>query len=103
MAPCDVFTYIYSCLIEKGICESRNLSVKFPYVYLYLSSGGHFIFLIRVFPFYSYFVYQGLNHFYLFRLKIVHAIFERETNGLSYWNILNRNLVFKRPSLHFLR
>ena len=52
-----VFTYIYFLLIVKDLCESQNISVKFPcaiVVYLCLSSGD-LILSVTVFPFYSYF------------------------------------------------
>ena len=41
-----IFTYIYSLLIEKDICNRRNISVKLLCVYVCLSSGDHFIFWI---------------------------------------------------------
>jgi hypothetical protein len=53
----SVFTYIYSLVIEKDLCEYRNISVKFLcalLVYLCLSSRDLFIFSVRVSPFYSY-------------------------------------------------
>ena len=43
-ATFTVFTYIHSLLIEKDICDCRNVSVKLPCVYLCLSSGDLFIF-----------------------------------------------------------
>ena len=49
-----VFTYIYSVVIDKDICGCRNVSVKFPCVYLCLSSGDLFIFSFN-FLFYPYF------------------------------------------------
>ena len=60
-----VFTYIYSLKIEKGLCECRNLSVKYPcalLVFLCLSSRGLFIFLVRVSPFSSYFCIRDIFH-----------------------------------------
>ena len=42
-----VFTFTYSLLLERDLCECRNPSVKFPHtllVYLCLSSGDLFIF-----------------------------------------------------------
>ena len=47
-------TFIYS-LIEKDLCECRYITVKFPCVYLYLSSGNFIIFPVRVSPFCPYF------------------------------------------------
>ena len=42
---------IYFRLIEKDICDGRNVSVKLPGVYLCLSSGDYFIFSLRIFFF----------------------------------------------------
>ena len=50
-----VFTYIYSLLIEKDICDCQNVSVKLPCVYVCLSSGDLFIFSVRVSSCFSYF------------------------------------------------
>ena len=41
-------TYIYSLLIEKDICDHKNVSVKLPCVYVCLSCGDHSMFLVRV-------------------------------------------------------
>ena len=49
-----VFTYIYCLVIEKDICDSQNVSVKFQCVYVCLSLGDLFIFLVRVSSFFSY-------------------------------------------------
>ena len=43
-----VFTYIYSLLIEKDICDCWNISIMLACVYVCLSSGDLFIFLVRV-------------------------------------------------------
>ena len=43
-----VFTYIYSLLIEKDICDRQNVSIKLPCVYVCLSSRDLFIFSVRV-------------------------------------------------------
>ena len=54
-APRRVFIYIFSLLIEKDICDCRNVSVKLPCVYVCLSSGDLFVFSARVslsFPIY---------------------------------------------------
>ena len=49
-----VFTYIYFLLIEKDLCECRNVSVNFSCVYLSLIQRSlHFF--GKNFPFYSYF------------------------------------------------
>ena len=50
-----VFTYICSLLIEKDICDRRNISNKFLCVCVCLFSGDLFIFR-RVFPFFSHFL-----------------------------------------------
>ena len=47
-----VFTYIYSRLTEKDICDCRNVPVKLPHVYLCLSLEELFIFLVTVSSFY---------------------------------------------------
>ena len=49
------FTYFYTLLIEKGICDCWNVSVKLPCIYLCLSSRDIFIFPVRVSCFFSYF------------------------------------------------
>ena len=48
-------TYIYSLLIEKDICDCRNVLVNLPCVHVCLSSGDLFIFLVRVSSFFFYF------------------------------------------------
>ena len=42
-----MFTYIYSLLIERDICDRRSVSIKLPCVCMCLSSTGLFIFLVR--------------------------------------------------------
>ena len=37
--------------IEKDICDCRKVSVKLPYVYVYLSSEYRFIFFVKNFLF----------------------------------------------------
>jgi hypothetical protein len=49
-----VFTYFYFLLIEKDICDCRNVSVNLPYVVCF-SLGDLFTFLVKVSPFFSYF------------------------------------------------
>ena len=44
-----VFTYIYSLLTEKDICDYQNISVKLLYVYVCSSSEDLFIFLFYIF------------------------------------------------------
>ena len=42
----SVFTYIYSLLIDKDLCESLNKSIKFPcalLLYLCVSTGDHIV------------------------------------------------------------
>ena len=48
-------SFLFLFLVEKDFRECRNLSVKFPYVYLCLSSRDLFIFWVRFSPFNSYF------------------------------------------------
>ena len=48
--------YIYFLLIEKDICDCRNVLIKFPCVYLCLSSGDLFIFFGKSFLFLSLFL-----------------------------------------------
>ena len=66
MAPSlSVFTYIYFLLIEKYLCEIRNVPTKFPcalLVYLFLSSSN-LIFSVRVFPFIHIFVLFNMFNF----------------------------------------
>ena len=51
MTPfCRVFTYIHSFLTEKDVCGGQNISNKFPYVCVYVSSGDLSIFG-KKFPF----------------------------------------------------
>ena len=57
-----VFTYIYSLLIEKDICDHQNASVKLPYVYVCYSFGDLFIFSVRVSSFCSYFYVNCIKH-----------------------------------------
>ena len=50
-----VFTYNYSLLIEKGLCEYQNVSFKFPcvvLVYFCLSSEDLLIYVIKVSSFF---------------------------------------------------
>ena len=46
-----VFIYIYSLLVEKGICECQNVLVKYQCVYVCLWAGDLLIFFCRNFPF----------------------------------------------------
>ena len=48
-----LFTYIYSLLIDKELCESPKLSNKFPcaLVYFYLSFGDLYLFFCKFFLF----------------------------------------------------
>ena len=47
-----LFTYTYSLLIVKDICDCRNVLVKLSCVYVCLSSGDPFKFSVRVSPFF---------------------------------------------------
>ena len=51
-----VFTYIYSLLIKKEICDRQNLSVKLPCVCVCLLFGDLLIFSVWVFSLFSYFL-----------------------------------------------
>ena len=55
-----VFTYIYSLLIEKDICDCRNVSIKLSCVCVSLLPEN-FIFSVRVSSFFSYFLCYVLN------------------------------------------
>ena len=65
-----VFTYIYSLLIEKGICDCRNVSIKFVNAYLFLSSGDPFIFSAR------------FSHFIL-----IFSVIHTSVLSLSTWSL----------------
>ena len=52
---------MYSLLIEKDVCDSRNVSVKLQSFYVCL--GDLFICSVRVFSFFSYFVLSVLQYF----------------------------------------
>ena len=56
-----VFTYIYSLLKEKEVCDHRNVTIKLPCVCVCLSPRDIFIFSVIVSSFFSYF----LCHFYI--------------------------------------
>ena len=63
-----VFTYIYSLLIEKDICDRRKISAKLLCVCICLSSGDLFIFSIRVSSFYSYFFVLSILRYFPFHV-----------------------------------
>ena len=71
-----VFTYIDSLLIEKHICDCRNVSVELPCVSVCLSSGDLFIFSMRVSSFFSYFCVTCTS-LLSFPLDTLHFIFYR--------------------------
>ena len=56
-------------LIEKDICDCRNVSVKLPCVYVCLSSWDLFIISVRVSSLYSNFCYP---YFCTFRFNVVY-------------------------------
>ena len=59
----SIFTYVYSLLIEKDICDHRNISNKFLRVCVCLTSGNLFIFS-KSFPFpFPFFVLSVLRYF----------------------------------------
>ena len=64
-----VFRYIYSLLIDKDVCDRRNVLLKFPCVYMCLSSGDIFTFSVRVSSFFSYF-YEAILFRFNYCLKI---------------------------------
>ena len=85
--PC--VTYIYFLLIEKDVCDRRNVSVKLPCVYVYPSFGYLIIFSVRVSSFFSHFciyklVYIQLNlkglFIYLFIYLNVEVYFCHKTS-----------------------
>ena len=53
-----VFTYIYTILIQKDICDCRNVSVKLPCVYVCLSSGD-----LLSFPYFETFPFRKVTFF----------------------------------------
>jgi hypothetical protein len=53
-----VFTYIYSLLIKKDICDCWNISIKLQCVCMCLSSRNLFILSVRVSSFFSYFLWN---------------------------------------------
>jgi hypothetical protein len=63
----NVFTYIYSLMIEKDICDCQNISIKLLCVYLCLSFGDLFVFSVRVFSFYLYFCKTHVEMFWFHR------------------------------------
>jgi len=71
-----VFTYTYSLLNERDICDCWNILVKLPCVYVCLSSGDLFILSVRVSSFFSY--------FWLIRISLLQYI--------TYLNILGSSL-----------
>ena len=50
-----VYTYIYTLLIDKSICDCWNVSIKLQCVCVCFSPGDLFIFSIRVSFFFSYY------------------------------------------------
>ena len=59
-------SHIYNLLIERDICDCRNVSIKFPCIYLWLSSRDLLVFSVRVSFFYScfciIFLHYSLNY-----------------------------------------
>ena len=72
-----MFPYIYSLLVEKNICDHQNVLIKLLCVCVCLLSGDLFIFSVRDFSFFSYFLCYQYFHFHvdtLYHLKCVHNI-----------------------------
>jgi hypothetical protein len=93
-----VFTYIYSLLIERDICDCQNISVKCPCVYVYVSSGDLFIYLVRVSSFFSYIF--NTNHTYTnfeTDLEILHTLPKcsklNTTNNTRYIRIIKNHQI----------
>jgi SRP40, C-terminal domain. len=87
-----VFTYIYSLLIEKDICDCQNVSIKLLCVCVCLSPRDLFMFSVRVshllcYPYFSTFLSKwSLNY------KIV---LQRGARG-SWGEKANQDLKFTR-------
>ena len=73
-----VFTYIYSLLIKKDICDRQNISIKFPCVCVCLSLRDLFILSLSVSRFCSYFLLLIILKF-CFTLKVPAESFESVT------------------------
>ena len=56
-----LFTYIYSLLNEKDICDRQNVSIKLPCVCVCLSCRDLFLFSVRISSFFSYFLFMEYN------------------------------------------
>ena len=78
-----VFTYISSLMIDKDICDRRNVSIKLPCVCVCFSSGDLFIFIGKSFLFFPYFCYTYFGTFLskkmnLYRQWIKHNVVQEE-------------------------
>ena len=79
-----VFTCIYSLLIEKDmwssnliekdICDHRNISIKLPCVCVCLSSAHLFILSVRVSSFFSYFFMFMTFSFFLYKKNFCQTV-----------------------------
>jgi hypothetical protein len=81
-----VFTYIYSLLIEKDICDRRNVLVKLPCVCVCLLSRDLLIFSLRVSSFFSYF-------FCVIHISVLffpHGLYRKELI-ITYCRVIVRN------------
>ena len=98
-----LFRYIYSPLIEKDLRDRRNISIKFLYVYLCLSSGDLFIFSIRV-PAYFLFFFVLEELKYLVELtvyKILNLNISSNNNlNKSPWSLHQRRRVYRLTTLN---
>ena len=63
-----VFTYIYSLLIEKDICDCQNVSIKLPCVCVCLLPGDLFIVSLRVSSSFSYFFVLFVLRYFPFHM-----------------------------------
>ena len=81
-----MFTYIYSLLIEKDLCDCRNILVK---TFMCLSSGDLFIFSIRVFLFLFIFLcypYFSIFFFYMISNSMQHFLDGTPSGTADPWS-----------------
>ena len=81
-----VITQIYFPLIKKGICDRQNISVRLPCVYVCLSTGDLFIFLVRVSSFFTY-VTLSILQYVPFHIEIINQLRKiyNSQNSLLYF------------------
>ena len=90
-----LFTYFYSLLIEKDICDRPNVSVKTLCIYVCFSSGDLVIFLIKVSPLFS---YCSASITVSLLLQLIKAKVLAESSG--FLSILSRSLSSKTVCSH---